>query len=693
MLTVKDGALLRTCCGERLLVEPWGSDALRVRCTMHADFDQEHWALDAERPPGVADIHISDSGESASIRNGDILARIDPRGQISYYNAAGDLLLAEYVRLRLGNMQAGDGEIDQQAVSYFNSALKIHPRTFTAQVGGDYTLNIRFESKPGERIYGMGGYQHGFLDHKGCLLELAQRNSQASVPFAVSSLGYGFLWNNPAIGYVSFSKNLTEWTAYSTRQLDYWITAARTPRRIVENYAKVTGTVPMMPEYGLGLWQSKLRYRTQDELLNVAREYWRRGIRLDVIVADFFHWPKQGEYRFDPEYWPDPESMIAELEANGTKLMVSIWPTIDKTSTHFEDMVTRGLLVRTHRGIATTMDFLGDTVFFDATNPQARDYIWQLVKANYYDKGVRIFWLDEAEPEYSVYDFDNYRYHAGTNLRVGNIYPRTYAQGFYEGMSAQQGTDIVNLVRCAWAGSQKFGELVWSGDVDSSFESLRNQLAIGLNMGMAGIPWWTSDTGGFHGGVNTDPSFRECLVRWFQFAAFSPVLRMHGDREPHEKPLSDKGGGLCASGASNEIWSFGNEVEAILVAHLQLRERLRPYLRAQMHHAHEHGTPLMRPLCYDFPDDEHVWQIEDAYMFGPDILVAPVLHEGMRERAVYLPIGCKWRNHPSGEIVEGGRALVADAPLTRIPVFLREGSPVVELLVSGNEGVAVAERK
>ena len=680
MFSIRDGALLRTCCGERLLIEPWGRDALRVRSTMQADFAQEHWALDAERPPGAADVNIADGDDGASIRSGDILARIDPRGQISYYNAAGNLLLAEYMRLRLGNIQAGDGQIDQQAVSYFNSALKIHPRTFRAQAGGDYTLYMRFESNPGERIYGMGGYQHGFLDHKGCLLELAQRNSQVSVPFAVSSLGYGFLWNNPAIGYVSFGKNLTEWAAYSTRQLDYWVTAAPTPRRIVENYAKVTGTVPMMPEYGLGLWQSKLRYQTQDELLTVAREYWRCGIHLDVIVVDFFHWPKQGEYRFDLDYWPNPESMIAELEAHGTKLMVSIWPTIDKTSTHFEDMCARGLLVRTHRGIATTMDFLGDTVFFDATNPEARDYIWQLVKANYYDKGVRIFWLDEAEPEYSVYDFDNYHYYAGTNLQVGNIYPRSYAQGFYEGMSAQQSKDIVNLVRCAWAGSQKFGALVWSGDVDSSFESLRNQLAIGLNMGMAGIPWWTSDIGGFHGGVNTDPSFRECLVRWFQLAVFSPVLRMHGDREPHGKPLGDRGGGLCPSGAGNEIWSFGDEVEAILVAHLQLRERLRPYLRAQMQQAHEHGTPLMRPLCYDFPDDEQAWQIEDAYMFGPDILVAPVLYDGKRQRTVYLPTGCRWRDHARGEIIEGGQVRVADAPLSRIPVFLREGSPACDML-------------
>src|SRR5271166_1495914 len=180
--------------------------------------------------------------------------------------------------------------------------------------------------------------------------------------------------------------------------------------------------------------------------------------------------------------------------------------------------------------------------------------------------------------------------------------------------------------------------------------------------------------------LNTDPSFRECLVRWFQFSVFSPVLRMHGDREPHRKALSDRGGGLCISGADNEIWSFGEEVETILVSYLRVRERLRPYLREQMRRAHEHGTPLMRPLCYDFPDDDHAWQIDDAYMFGPDILVAPVLFEGTRQRTLYLPAGCRWRNQASGEVAEGGQKSVADAPLARIPLFLREGSAADTLL-------------
>jgi alpha-D-xyloside xylohydrolase len=172
----------------------------------------------------------------------------------------------------------------------------------------------------------------------------------------------------------------------------------------------------------------------------------------------------------------------------------------------------------------------------------------------------------------------------------------------------------------------------------------------------------------------------ECLVRWFQFSALSPVLRMHGDREPHGKPLSDKGGGLCTSGADNELWSFGDEVESILVAYLQLRERLRPYIRTQMQQAHQAGTPLMRPICYDFPDDKYAWQIEDEYMFGPDVLVAPVTVAGMRQRTIYLPDGCRWRNYPSGEIVDGGQTLVANAPLERIPMFVRHGSSVITLL-------------
>ena len=670
-----NSSLVRDYANEKLVIEAWGKDSLRVRGTMRACLEDQNWALLPRESAETPEISISSDG-SASITNGRITARVDPRGQITFSNQKREVLLQEFMRVRLGNMEKGDGQIDEAAIAYFNSALTIYPREFKPIWGGDYALTARFESCAEEKLFGMGQYQHGFLNQKNCVLELAQRNSQASVPFALSSLGYGFLWNNPAIGKVSFGKNCTEWTALSTKQLDYWITAGDEPAEILANYAEVTGTVPMMPEYGLGLWQSKLRYQTQDELLAVAGEYKRRGLPIDVIVADFFHWPMQGEYMFDPDYWPDPAAMVRELEAMRIKLMVSVWPTIDRNSSRYAEMREHGLLVRTERGVPTTMEFLGETVFYDPTNPKAREYVWKVIKQNYYDKGVRIFWLDEAEPEYAVYDFDHYRYYLGPNLQVGNIYPLKYAQGFYDGMTAEKQENVVNLLRCAWAGSQRYGALVWSGDIDSSFESLRNQLAAGLNMGLAGIPWWTTDIGGFHGGVNSDPSFRECLIRWFQFATFSPVLRMHGDREPHSKPLSNTGGGKCVSGAPNELWSFGDEAFAILEKYLRIRERLRPYTRSLMSAAHTRGSPIIRPLFYDFPSDDRAWDVEDAYMFGPDVLVAPILFEGQRARDVYLPAGTRWISHGSGEVFDGGQVVNEAAPLDHLPVFFRENGSV-----------------
>ena len=239
--------------------------------------------------------------------------------------------------------------------------------------------------------------------------------------------------------------------------------------------------------------------------------------------------------------------MIKELQSLNIELLVSIWPTVDKRSPLFPEMLEQGLLIRQDRGLRTSMDFCGDTIHFDATNPKAREYVWKTAKKNYHDLGVKTFWLDEAEPEYSVYDFDIYRYHAGPVLRVGNIYPVEYARAFYEGQIAAGQNDIVNLIRCAWAGSQRFGTLVWSGDIASSWDSFRNQVCAGLNMGMAGISWWTTDIGGFHGGNPTEEGFRELMVRWFQYGAFCPVMRLHGDCEPKQAQHGTTGGAECTS--------------------------------------------------------------------------------------------------------------------------------------------------
>ena len=640
---------------EELWIEPWGENAVRIRATKNAHMPEENWAL---LPQKNTTCEISFNETGASLTNGKVKVCITSGGKITIYNQKGELLLEEYWRNR------------RDLLDPKCSAIEVEAREFCPNIGGDYHLTMRLQSvDKNEKIYGMGQYQQPYLNLKGTDLELAHRNSQSSVPFALSSLGYGLLWNNPGVGRVVFGNNIISYESYATKVLDYWFVAGDTPAQIEEAYAKATGTVPMMPEYGLGFWPCQLRYQTQEELFEVAREYKRRNLPLDLIVIDFFHWPKQGDWKFDPVYWPDPDEMIRELNEMNVKLMVSIWPTVDRESENYEEMLEKGYLIRTERGFRTGLNFEGATIHYDATNPGARKYLWEKAKKNYYDKGIRIFWLDEAEPEYTAYDFDNYRYYLGTDLEIGNIYPVEYAKTFYEGMESEGQENIVNLLRCAWAGSQKYGALVWSGDIASSFESMKNQLAAGLNIGLAGIPWWTTDIGGFHGGDPNDPAFRELFVRWFQWGAFCPVMRLHGDREPRQPQYGTTGGAHCCSGAANEVWSYGDEVYDICVKYMNIREQMRDYTRSLMEEAHEKGTPVMRTLFYEFPEDKECWEVEDEYMYGNKFLVAPILAAGVKERRVYLPAGAQWKDCESNKLYDGGQYINVEVTLENMPVF------------------------
>lgn len=432
------------------------------------------------------------------------------------------------------------------------------------------------------------------------------------------------------------------------------------------NYAQARGPHAEWPSISEAVY-------TATQSVIVAREYKRRNLPISVIVVDFFHWPMQGEWKFDPTYWPDPDAMIKELKDMGIELMVSIWPTVDYRSENFNEMKSKGLLIRVDSGYPISMDFQGNTLHYDATNPEAREYVWEKAKKNYYDKGVKVFWLDEAEPEYTVYDFENYRYHLGPDIQVGNIYPVMYAKTFFDGMKAEGQENIINLLRCAWAGSQKYGALVWSGDIKSSFPSMKNQVAAGLNMGIAGIPWWTTDIGGFFGANINDPEFHELLIRWFEYGCFCPVMRLHGYRWPLQPQYGTTGGATCVSGAPNEVWSYTDQVCEILSDYLRLRERMLPYITELMEEAHEKGTPVMRPLFYDFPEDKESWNVETEYMFGPKVLVKPITDADARETDVYLPGGASWTNAWTGETFEGGQKVHVAAPIEQIPLFTRDG--------------------
>lgn len=675
--------------GEYLRIDPWGTDAVRVRASKPMDVQDDQWALlEQKEIPGdwvtSVQVRVSEDGKDVELSNGEITVKAhhaeklnvstgyeEFRCELSFWNRSGKLLFKE--------MSAG-------------GSLSLYARKYLPSNGGSYGAEVSFEAPVDEHLYGMGEYQQNVMDLKGCTFELAHRNSQASVPFVVSSAGYGFLWHNPAIGAATFAKNRTVWSAESTDQIDYWVTAGETPAEIESNYADATGHAPVMPEWGTGFWQCKLRYWNQEQLLDVARTFKKKNIPIDLIVIDFFHWPHMGDFRFEEEFWPNPKAMCDELHSMGIKLMVSVWPQIALASENYAEMKGQNLLVHARSGEDIGMMFEGPSQFYDATNPKAQEYVWEKCKQNYADLGVDAFWLDEAEPEFGTYDFSNYDYAAGPNQRIGNIYPQQYNKGFYDGqIELGREGKIVNLTRCAWAGSQRYGALVWSGDVGSTFSDLRAQVTCAIHMGMAGIPWFTTDMGGFHDGDINSEEFRELFIRWCQFSCFSPVMRNHGDRSAlqpdgtmKETVRTAAGDLRSPSGPGNEPWSYGDRIEKIFVDYISLRDELRPYTRELFNEAHEKGQPLVRGLFYEFPSDTIAADISDEYMYGPDLLVAPVMEQGARARSVYLPgessIGgsatdseVTWTSLVTGETFRGGQTVTVEAPLEVIPVFARNG--------------------
>ena len=654
MIYREENSLVFRFDGEKLTITPWGQNSVRVRSVMMGEIINTDYALDKEPPFGGSSPKFLLEENRGELINGKIKVIMeqapDKTGcRLSFYRTDGKLLLREL----------GDG-----------GALKLKARDFVPITGGHMELKVSFEAWEEEKFFGMGQYQQNILDWKGCILELAHRNSQVSIPFVVSSRGYGFLWHNPSIGQAVFGNNVTRWEASCTRQMDYWVTAGDTPAEIIESYGDAVGKPPVMPEYALGFWQSKLRYWNQEQILSIAREYKDRGIPIDVIVCDYFHWPKLGDFRFDLDFFPDPAAMVRQLKDMGIELMVSVWPEVALDSENWPELQEKGMLIHPERGINILKTFGGDSSYYDATNPEARKRVWEICRKNYYQFGIRAFWLDDAEPNYQSLDYDHYRLYMGTNLEVGNLYPKMYARTFYEGMKEEGQEEIVNLVRCGWAGSQKYGALIWSGDIHSTYEDMRKQLCAGLNMGMAGIPWWTTDIGGFVGGNPEDERFRQLLIRWFQWGTFCPVMRLHGDRGPDGKVYGPDGTEAMRTGGDNEIWSFGENVFRILKKYIGIRESIRPYIRACMAEAHTLGAPVMRTMFYEFPKDPVCWELKEQYMLGNTLLVAPVFEEDISELSVYLPPEEQWFDFWTGEKIENGWQTVK-TKLSTIPVFVR----------------------
>lgn len=620
---------------------------IRFKATASMKLSDENWTL---LPDTDCNAHAWQEGNVTFLQTGNLKLRMEENGSVSYWSK--DKLL-----------------IREQPEQTFGFGY----RNYRSIGSGLWKIRVTFEANEQEQFYGLGHERMNVFSKKGCTVDLRHLNTKCSMPYVYSSLGYGFLWNLPSTGTAELANNRTRWSSDSAKCVDY-VVMEGSPKEVCKKLTDLTGHAPLIPEWALGFWQCKLRYENQEQILEVARKYKELGVPISVIIIDYFHWTEQGDYRFDPKYWPNPREMADKLHEMGIKLMVSMWPTINEHSENYQYMLQHNMLLRTASGSNRVFDFYGPQAEIDPSNPQAREYIWNRLKENYIDNGVDQMWFDEAEPEIHPEHFDNILMYAGRGDEVGLMYPYFYSQLVYDGMKKMGREDVVTLSRCAYLGAQKFGTVVWSGDIRSSFESLAEQIKSGLNMAMCGIPWWNTDIGGFYGGNIESDYFRELIVRWFQYGVFCPVMRLHGSRDGHDRSRDIKE----PTGGDNEIWSFGEKNLPILSELIALRYRLIPYIKEQMDIASNEGIPVMRPMFVNYPKDEVCYQTGDQYFFGEDILFAPISVQGQTQRKVYLPDGI-WILTKDKTRYEGNTWVTISAEIHEFIAFVKDGAKVLEV--------------
>ncbi len=507
-------------------------------------------------------------------------------------------------------------------------------------------------------LYGLGQHQAGVWNYRGEQVELAQQNTEIAVPLLLSSLGYGVFWDNASR--TRFDNRFVH-SLYIisevARTVDYYFFYGPSFDRLIADYRELTGTPPLYGEWAYGFWQSKNRYQSQAELLSIAHRYRALGIPVDNLVQDWFWWTKMGEFKFNRNY-PHPKAMVQELHRLHFHLMISVWPFFEPGTANYRYFERHGWFIA--KTIAPSFHPVG-MALYDATNPAARATYWSLLDKSLLSIGVDAWWLDTDEPETEGRERNillSHRIYIGNGARYANLYPLFHAKGVYEGQRrATRNKRVFILSRSAFAGSQRYAAAVWSGDVLSDWLSFKRQIPAGLNYALSGMPYWTTDIGGFFIGNPNDSRYRELFVRWFEYGAFCPIFRTHGTRTTNH----------------NELWSYGARAQKILVKFDRLRYRLLPYIYSlAWMTTHDAYTP-MRPLVMDFRDDRQAMNIGNQFMYGPDLLVNPVTRPGATSRRLYLP-RTEWYDFWTGASEPGGRRITASAPLSRIPLYVRAGS-------------------
>lgn len=545
-----------------------------------------------------------------------------------------------------------------------------------------YAVTQRFAATDDESLYGLGQYQTGTVDYKRDTVLLLQANREIVNPYLVSTRGFGLLWDNYSASEFRDGGEAFEFVSEVGDAVDYWFVYGGDPEGCVRGYRELTGAASMLPKWAFGFWQSKERYKSADELLEVAAEYRRRRIPIDVIVQDWEYWgekPCWNALRWDRTRYPNPQGTIARLhDEYRLRLLVSVWPGFGPETEVYRDLEAAGALFdeRTWAGYKV----------FDAYNPAAREIFWRHFRPEMFDTGVDGWWMDATEPSFRE-GFTQRRQEERTKsagqtwLGSFHRYLNTYSlvwMGDLYGRLRNAAPDRRPLLftRSAFAGQQRYGTAVWSGDILASWETMKRQLAAGVNLAASGFPYWTFDTGGFYVTTNgggyprglSDPAYRELYARWFQFGAFLPIFRAHGTDIPRE------------------VWRFGDEQSLWYrnqLQYIELRYRLMPYIYATAYDVAERDGSFLAAPGMAFPEDRAVRSVDDSYLFGGSLLVRPVFEPmpagaSVQEVATLLPShkGVWWYDFFTGEAFRGGERVIRNCTLTELPVYARGGSIV-----------------
>ncbi|WP_284645615.1 glycoside hydrolase family 31 protein [Paenibacillus silviterrae] len=679
------GLILETTKG-RIQIEIYSPSILHIVYTHEEEFStKESLAVVPEAYQGAEWSLTESEGTIELITSRLQLSILKATGAFRYRDRNGRLLAKEPDR-------GGKSLVATEAVRYVYDdtssvtssmsadGVRVQAEAKDAIVRKAYHTKLEFEWAEGEALYGLGSHEEGIMNLRGTSQYLYQQNMKAVVPMLVSTKGYGILMDS--YGLMTFHDDAHGsylWTD-TDDELDYYFIYGPEMGEVVSGFRTLTGRAPMLPRWAFGYAQSKERYKSQEELINVVKEYRERQIPLDMIILDWMSWTGNlwGQKSFDPERFPDPAGMMRILHSMDAKLMVSIWPIMNNDGPNHREMKEHNTL-------------LGNQATYDAFSEKARQLYWKQAYEGLFSHGIDAWWCDCTEPfeadwkgEVKPEPEQRLAINTGRSKKYLdpeyiNAYSLMHSKGIYEGQrEVTLEKRVVNLTRSAYSGQQRYSAITWSGDTCAKWETLRKQVPAGLNFCAAGVPYWTSDIGAFFVAKKEqwfwdgdydrgcdDPAYRELYLRWFQYGAFLPMFRSHGTDTPRE------------------VWRFGEPGSVIydtLVTFIKLRYRLLPYIYSIAGMVTLRHDTMMRPLAFDFRADENTYDISDQYMLGPALLVNPVLEpvgEAQRFcRSVYLPRGVQWYDFWSGEQHAGGQWVNADAGLDTMPLFVRAGSIV-----------------